>query len=212
MNLETQHSFNGVSIRIGTGKKLSFFTTTWKSNSSNAEVSRQESFWHVRSSSTMEATVKLLRNLYFWKEIEFTPEFLDLCFSNNAFLRDIEFNVLLALLAETELSREEIAIRSKRALEILGKKSNFDKNDFFRRKHSMYILAELERRAIRPSKKYSGWVRNSSSVGSKRKSKIFIPEPLLGEYSEEMFDEYKILYELISVGKIETKAGFIKLS
>jgi len=55
-----------------------------------------------------------------------------------------------------------------------------------------------ERKTIRPVKKYSGYVRNSSAVGSKRKSQFVRPEAESFEWVEDVKIDY---YTFFSVGE-----------
>jgi len=196
-------------LKIGTGVKRGFETFKWKANRSPSEITRWESFWHVRSTFKQDALLRFLRLRYFWglmSDLE-----IELAFDHPRFLNDVEFNVLLTVLASTELTKLQITERSESALKFIGKTSKFSKRLIPQWNNNIYVLAEREQRTIRPHKAFSGWVRNASSIGSKHKSTLNIPEPILEEFTKEQFNEYKYLYESISVGKIETNLGFISL-
>lgn len=195
-------------LRIGSGKKGAFQTYRWTAISSSSELTRSEAFWHVRSSVGKHGMLKYLRLQFYWNNL--TKEETEFAFGHPEFLKDVEFNVLLALLTSTELTRSEIARRSEKAHRLLQKKSNFRKELVPQWDNNIRIVADLEHRSIRPHKAYSGWVRNASSVGSKRR-KPSIPDPISEEWTEEKFDEYNFFYELISVGSIETSNGLIRL-
>lgn len=198
----------GIQLRIGNGKKSNFLSSTWQAVSPSSEFTRSESFWHVRSNVRREVMLKFLRLRFFWNlSSELEKEF---SFSHPGFLKDLEFNVLLALLTTTELSREEIIRRMEWALKLRFKTSNFKNSLISQWNNHILITADLESRPIRSHKAYSGWVRNASSVGSKRK-KPSIPEPISEDMPGEIIDEYNFLYELISVGRIETNLGVIRL-
>jgi len=193
---------------IGNGKKGTFFGATWPAISPSSELTRSESFWHVRSNVRREVMLKFLRLRFFWEQTS-DPE-KEFSFTHPGFLQDLEFNVLLALLTTTELSRIEIVERMEKALKLLDRKSNFSMNLISQWNNHILIIADLESRPIRSHKAYSGWVRNASSVGSKRK-KPSIPEPISEDMPENKIDEFNFLYELISVGRIETNLGVIRL-
>lgn len=60
---------------------------------------------------------------------------------------------------------------------------------------------EEHRYSIRKVKKYSGYVRNSSAVGSKRGSKIFMPEPESFEWTTNVEKDY---YHFLTVGEFDS--------
>jgi hypothetical protein len=63
-----------------------------------------------------------------------------------------------------------------------------------------YEIEEL-RRSIRKVKKYSGYVRNSSSVGSKNSSRRGKPEPEIFEWNSNMEIDY---YHYLTVGEFSS--------
>lgn len=203
--VETRKS---VQLRIGP-KKEAFASSTWLAVSPSSELTRSEQFWHVRSNVNRDTMLKYMRMRHFW--IETSDLEKELSFSHNGFLKDVEFNVLLALLATTELSRFEITSRMEQALLVIGKKSNFRKQVLDSWISHIVIVADLQTRPVRKHKAYSGWVRNASSVGSKKKNSS-IPEPISEDMPGDKIDEFNFLYELISVGRYEANSGVISLS
>lgn len=198
---------NEESLLMGNGiKRKSLFVTSWKAFAPSPELTRSESCWRVESSQPKEQMLKFLRLKYFWTEC--TKQEHELMFAHPEFLKDLEFNVLLTVLASTELSREEIVRRAESALKFIGKSSNFRKRLLPQWNNDIFLKCELTTRPIRPHKAFSGWVRNASSVGSK-KSSLSIPEPIVAIFSEERFDEFNFLFELISVGYIEAATGSV---
>jgi len=183
-------------LRIGKGKKSFFSTYQWKAIESSSEITRSEAFWLVKSNVSWTAMLKFLRLKFFWGELD--EKETEFAFAHPKFLDNVEFNVLLALLARTELTKSEIIRRTEQALNSLNKKCNFRRNLIPQWDNHILITADLEHRTIRPHKAYSGWVRNASSIGSKRNNRPSLPDPLLDEWAGEKFDEYNFLYELIS--------------
>jgi len=204
MSIETRKSRQ---LRFG-AKGSVFLSSTWPAISPSPELTRSESVWHVQSNMRTETVLKFMRLRWFWKDFE--PEEEELFFSQPRFLNDVEFNVILALLGNTELSRKEISEKMEKALNLLGKKSNFRHLLLPQWSGRISVIADLVTRTIGKHKAFSGWVRNSSSVGSKRRGPS-IPEPISDDMPEIKFDEYNFLYELISVGSIETSLGIIRL-
>lgn len=146
----------------------------------------------------------------FWLETNFTER--EFAFSHPKFLNDVEFNALLTVLATTELTKSEIVRRCEYVLNLIGKKSNFREGLLKQWDSNILISSTLTTGPIGKHKAFSGWVRNSSSVGSKRSVRSSNPEPLAEDFSEDMFDEYEFLVEAISVGSIESNLGIIRLS
>lgn len=66
-----------------------------------------------------------------------------------------------------------------------------------------YNIEEV-RMTIRPVKKFSGYVRNSSSVGTKSKSTIYVPEPESFEWKEDVKKDF---YTFFSVGEWNSGAS-----
>jgi hypothetical protein len=151
--------------------------------------------------------LKFLRLRLFWGVS--SPGEREFAFASPEILKCVEFNALLTALATTELSRQEIQERSKKALVLLGEKSNFPQELLKQWEYGIRIVANSTTGPIGRHKAYSGWVRNSSTVGSKRPGTSSIPEPLSEEFSEDQFDKYEFLLKAITVGEIETNSGWI---
>lgn len=66
-----------------------------------------------------------------------------------------------------------------------------------------YSIEEV-RMTIRPVKKFSGYVRNSSSVGTKSRKSIYVPEPESFEWKEDVKRDY---YAFFSVGEWNSGAS-----
>jgi len=209
-NIKPKNPSNWISIKLGKGSKRTFMTFKWRANCLPSEITRSEAFWHVRSTFNEDSTLRFLRLMYFWNQL--SDEAIELAFDHPRFLRSVEFNVLLKTLATTELTRLEIMGRMERALSILNRKSEFRELLLPQWINNIHLVAERETRSIRTHKRFSGWVRNASSIGSKHRSDVFIPEPLLEDYPEESFDEFEFLYGLVSVGNLESNTGILRLS
>jgi len=76
---------------------------------------------------------------------------------------------------------------------------------------TIIILISEKTFPIRPAKKFSGYVRNSSSVGSKRGNKFTI-EPIPEKFSTERFEEYEFVYEAITVGEVVSRSGNLSVT
>lgn len=199
-----------IRLLIGKGKKKQILATSWKAYSPSSELTRSQSFWNTWSSCSEEKMLRFLRLRAFWLETNFTER--EFAFSHPKFLNDVEFNALLTVLATTELTKSEIVRRCEYVLNLIGKRSNFREGLLKQWDSNILISSTLTTGPIGKHKAFSGWVRNSSSVGSKRSVRSSNPEPLAEDFSEDMFDEYEFLVEAISVGSIESNLGIIRLS
>lgn len=195
-----------IRLILGSGKRKNLRSFHWRAISTSSEITRSETFWSVQTNFGETALLRYLRLKTFWGE--FQSEELEMAYTHPKFLNDPKFNVLLALLASTELGREEISRRMEASLKLLGEKNYFRKSLLSQWENNLVFSSIRKSRPIRKHKAYSGWVRNASSVGSKRKN-LKIPEPLSEDFSEVQFDEFNFLYVLISVGSIETSSGVI---
>jgi len=201
-----------MSSRLNLGKgnvNRGFHSFAWRSSRSSTELTRSETFWKVRSTFGKVKTVQYLRLKFFWGELSFDEE--QLAFDAPGFLNDVEFNVMLTMLAEQQMTKERITKRVEKALTFLKKKSHFRKELINQWEHNILITATSSVRPIRKHKAFSGWVRNSSAVGSKRKSKVFTPDPISEDFDNATFDEYEFLYKLASVGKLDSNLGVFRL-
>jgi len=151
--------------------------------------------------------LKFFRLRFFWGLTNSIEE--DLMFNCPEFIEDPEFEMLLALLANTNMTRSDIASKAEKAFSFIGKEFNFSLNLIRQWENNIWIMAEEMELPITRHKAYSGWVRNSSSVGTKSKSSFSIPEGLSEEFSEDNFNEFNFLYSLISVGSYEANTGMV---
>jgi len=198
-------------ILLGNKKCTFRHTFRWNSTSPSPEITRRRRFWSVESSASKEFMLKYLRLRFFWKLT--SPLEDDLLFNCPEFIEDVEFEVLLLLVANTKFTRSDIALRSEKALSAIGRKSNFSFRLLNQWDNNIKLRAEEKDFPITRHKAFSGWVRNSSSVGTKSRGNFKAPEGISEEFSEVKFDEFKFLYTLISVGSYEANTGtIIKLS
>jgi len=198
------------SIELGFGTRRQKVFLKWQANSPSSEITRSKAFWNVWSNVTEETMLKFLRLRIFWGLAnDFEKEF---SFSHPRILNDLQFNVLLTALATTELGRKELAERLKRFLNFIGHKFDFHEDLLKQWENHIKISGATSFGPIGKHKAFSGWVRNSSSVGSKRSVKSSTPEPLSEEFTEDKFDEFEFLLKAISVGSFESNLGIIKLS
>jgi len=104
-----------------------------------------------------------------------------------------------ALRAKIVLSDSELLFKRLAVLQRLEQLKEFSINLYFTLDGVVRYHISEQRVTIRPVKKFSGYVRNSSSVGSKRSSNISIPEP---ENFEWEFDVKKDYFTFLTVGEL----------
>jgi hypothetical protein len=198
------------SIEIGKGKKRKTVLSTWQAYSPSSEITRSHTFWNCWSNCKEAVMLRFLRLRVFWGiSNDHEKRF---AMSHPKFLLDVQTNVVLTALATTGLTTDEIERRLQQALKFIGQESNFRRSLLSQWDGAISISATTSIGPIGKHKAFSGWVRNSSAVGSKRFVNSSLPEPLSEEFTEDKFDEFEFLLSAISVGSIESNLGVIKLS
>lgn len=91
-------------------------------------------------------------------------------------------NLFIAtLVARNNVKDKEILLQRLNIIQRLENRRAWNTNLFFAIDGNAKFTITEYRQAIRKANKYSGYVRNSSAVGSKSSSKIYIPEPEIPE-------------------------------
>lgn len=179
------------------GKGLgSFRSFTWNS-SNNLPDSRTKTFWEIRSNVSKSVFIRYLQMKHLVEGLNLVE--LRCLFDAPGILGD---NLYLDALRawRTEIPRKTLWLRLT-WLQNLVEVTPFSENLFYTHKGNIrYQLSEL-RTPIRKVDKYSGYVRNSSQVGSKRSSKIFIPEPEIFEWTQAVEIDY---YLFLTVGEFDS--------
>lgn len=106
------------------------------------------------------------------------------------------FDALRAWRTETPI---ELLWARLRTLLRLESKPDMSPNLFYTLNGTIAYEIVESRLSIGNVKKYSGYVRNSSSVGSKRASKISIPEPESVEWTNNIEKDY---FSYLTVGEL----------
>lgn len=161
------------------GKELRNFRSLHWSSSNILPNTATKTFWQVFTP---------LRKFSF---IEFMK--MKLYFSN---LNMVEYRCLMdapgvlnddlfidALIASRQIEDRELLLQRLNILQIIMERKEWSINLFYTISGVANYRIQECRKAIRPADKYSGYVRNSSTVGSKRSSNLFIPEPETFEWN-----------------------------
>lgn len=176
------------------GKSLkSYRTLRWRS-SNNLPNTLTETFWHVRTNFRLHTFLKYLKIKSITEGLPLIETRLLIDFPGT--LKDDLY--LSALMAKD--SDVPIDILMKRIRHLQGLLQSPLWGEGLLNTYSNCVSYEImeTRRTIRKVKKYSGYVRNPSSVGSKRNSSKVKPLPETFEWnSYEGID----FYEFLTVGK-----------
>jgi len=126
-------------------------------------------------------------------------------------LQDPIFRALAVAKVQTSVPLEELNDRLDRYMQLFGGRNLFRKELI--PQWSGVIVVQISEKTfpIRPAKKFSGYVRNSSSVGSKKGNK-FTFEPIPEKFSTERFEEYEFIYEAITVGEVVSRSGNLSVT
>lgn len=171
-------------------KLENFRTFTWKS-SSHLSNTLTETFWNIRTPQRKHTFIQYLQlkvllgrcNLFETR----------MCYDAPGVLRDDLF--IDALRAwKTDVPRN-ILWQRLQFLQRIEQRSEWSENLYYTWSNVFVYECEEIRRSIRKVTKYSGYVRNSSQVGSKRNSGFSRPEPEIFEWNsnERKFDYYHFL-------------------
>lgn len=161
-----------------------FRTIRW--NSSNiAPETATKTFWQVESNLRKFNFIEWLKMEYFFGN----PD-LDLCrclFDAPGVLKDDLYVELL--LAKQQVSME-LLVQRLNILQRLEGRRPWTYNHYYALSGNVnYFLLEI-RQATRRATKFSGYVRNSSSVGSKSSNRVYIPEPEVVEWTNPVKIDY----------------------
>jgi hypothetical protein len=153
-----------------------------------------KTFWQLKSSNRIDTLVKYLQIkalLGFCSVIE-----LQALVDYPRILGDRLF--IEALRAWKTDVPESILWQRLQLLQRLTGRSEWSKNLFYTLSKVVNYELELKTEAIRRVKKYSGYVKNSSSVGSKRPRTVFLEET---ESIQWVLSEDINYYEFLTVGE-----------
>jgi len=183
--------------RSDLGKKLKGFKVhTWNS-SNNLPDTATKTFWQVHSRQRKHTVIEYMKMEFFFNELDIVQQ--RCLFDAPGVLNDDLF--FSALIAKRTGVEEKLLIARLNFLRRLTFKPEWNRNLFFTLKGTVGISILECRQAIRPADKYSGYVRNSSSVGSKKARQLSIPEPEIFEWNNNAKIDF---LEFLTVGESAT--------
>lgn len=176
----------------------SFRIRRWES-SDQLPNNLTKTFWQLQTNVSYQKFLECKKLELFLKGLPL--EELQCLFDAPGVLDDELFTSLLRAKNDLRLNlmKEEheiqlLLLRRLRVLQLILGLPLWSQNLLYTYKGNLKYELQLVRVAIRKVKKFSGWVRNSSAVGSKRKSRDLGYNPeIFGVILDEEFDYYSIL-------------------
>lgn len=185
-----------LSKSVSPKKVKNFHTFQWRS-SNNLSNTLTETFWIVR---TPFRKFKFIEYLQLKNLMGLTNEVEVRCLIDApGVLTDPLYIAALRAVKTVGVSR--IFWERLRLLQRLLGVPEWSENLYYTYDGVCFYEIEEVRRSIRKVKKYSGYVRNSSSVGTKSSRTISRPEPEIFEWNNDVETDY---YEFLTVGEFHS--------
>lgn len=181
---------------VSAGRVKHFRTHKWRS-SNNLANTLTETFWNVKTPIRKHTFIEYLQLktfLGYSSQLE-----VRLCYDAPGVLNDHLF--LDALRARQTGVELNTLLQRMQYLQQLLERPVWSKNLYHTYDKCFVYEIEEIRRSIRKVKKYSGYVRNSSAVGSKRSSNSPKPEPEIFEWTTNEELDY---FQFLSVGEFDS--------
>jgi hypothetical protein len=173
-----------------------FKSIRWNS-SNNLPDTATKTFWQVDTKFRKFKVIEFMKMKSFFSSISIT-EMRCLYDAPGVLFDDLYVNAIIAL---GQTKNKDILLQRINFLQRLTGKREWSWNLFFTlSKATGYRITEC-RSAIRPATKYSGYVRNSSAVGSKKSRKSLHLEPEIGEWNKIVKIDF---LEYLTVGEFST--------
>ena len=180
-------------------RKVDYFRThKWKS-SNNLPNTLTETFWNIRTPQRKFTFIEYLKLKVLTGQADYV-EARCIYDAPGVLKDDLFIDALRAW--KTDVPRSILWQRMQSLQRLIGRPVWSLNLYYTYNKCFVYEIEEI-RRSIRKVKKYSGYVRNSSAVGSKKKSTISIPEPESFEWNSNV--EYDF-YHFLTVGEFDSGA------
>lgn len=177
-------------------KIANFRTLTWGS-ANNLSDSRTKTFWEIKTNFCKFNFIKYLKLKQLVQGLS-DVEFRCLLDAPGVLMDNLYFDALRAW--KTEVPQKILWQRLTWLQQLLDQEL-WSPNLYYTLNGTIaYRLSEL-RSPIRKVNKFSGYVRNSSQVGSKKSSNIFIPEPEKFEWTPTVEIDF---YLFLTVGEFDS--------
>ena len=150
--------------------------------------------WRVRTQSSLQNFIELMKLRYFFGEIN-NPDELRMFFDLPGLFND---ELFLDFIKAREVVELNLLVKRYNVLRrVFFQQKEISKNLMFSLLGNMYWKIEEVRFSVRAAKNYSGYVRNSSAVGSKRSSGGVRTEP---ENTDWQKVDEKDFFQFLTVG------------
>jgi len=178
------------------GKPLRNFRVLRWSSSNNLADSATKTFWQVQTLQKKFNFIEFLKMKLFFEGLPEISEYACLMDAPGVLSDRLFIDAIIAsgIIDDKELLMNRLNILQRS----LGRRP-WSKNLYYQLRGVVnYNLKEI-RQAIRPATKFSGYVRNASSVGTKSSKRSYIPEPGTFEWTEHERIDY---LQFLTVGEL----------
>ena len=179
------------------GTKIKNFRIHWWNSSNNLPDSASKTFWQVRTLSRKHNFIEFLKMKMFYSSLSLL-EYRCLLDAPGVLTDDL---FVEAIIAREQVQDKKLLEERLNMLQSLEGRQEWNLNLYYTLSGVIGYQIQECRQAIRKATKFSGYVRNSSAVGSKSSKKIAIPEP----ETIEWIDTVKIDYlQFLTVGEFSS--------
>lgn len=178
------------------GKPLRNFRVLRWSSSNNLADSATKTFWQVRTMQKKFNFIEFLKMKLFFEGHLSMTEYACLMDAPGV-LNDRLFVDTIIASRMTE-NREQLINRLAMLQKSLGRRP-WSENLYYQIRGVVSFQMQECRQAIRQATKFSGYVRNASSVGTKSSKRSYIPEPGTFEWTEHERIDY---LQFLTVGEL----------
>lgn len=177
------------------GKKLRNFRVLRWNSSNNLPDTATKTFWQVRTLQRKFNFIEFMKMKMFFDALSLT-EYKCLMDAPGVLSDDLFIETIIA---SRQIDSRELLLQRLNFIQKLENKRVWNTNLFFTLKGVVSFEMQECRQAIRPATKYSGYVRNSSAVGSKSSSGLKSLEPETFEWTDTKRIDY---LQFLTVGEL----------
>lgn len=179
------------------GRKIKNFRIHRWNSSNSLPDSATKTFWQVRTLTRKHTFIEFLKMKMFFSSLSLL-EYRCLLDAPGVLTDDL---FVEAIIAREQIQDQKLLLQRLNMLQALEGRQEWNLNLYYTLSGVNGYQIQECRQAIRKATKFSGYVRNSSSVGSKSSSKIFRQEP----ETVEWIDTVKIDYlQFLTVGEFSS--------
>lgn len=177
------------------GKKLRNFRFHRWNSSNNSPDTATKTFWQVRTLQKKFSFIEFLKMKLFFDDLPLV-EYACLIDAPGVLADEL---FVATIVAKRIVQDQEILLQRLNIIQKIEGRRPWNKNLYFTLSGVVSFEMQECRQAIRKANKYSGYVRNSSAVGSKSSKSIHIPEPETPEWNQTKRIDY---LQFLTVGEL----------